>query len=101
MFATKEGVMATVSSRHVVGRPQKSSRSRLGKRIEEMAARRGWTIEELAAAGGIAPSTVYRVITAETPDPKVSTIQAIASALGVTVDKLLADEPPKKSKRTA
>lgn len=92
--------MATVSDKHAGGRPQTSARITLGKRIEAMAARRGWTIEQLAAAGGLSPSTVYRVTTGETPDPKVSTVQAIADALGITIDRLLAD-PKRPARRTA
>ena len=92
--------MASVSDRHAVGRPRTATRIDLGKRIESMAARRGWTIEQLAAAGGLTTSTVYRVTTGQTPDPRVSTVQAIAAALGITVDRLLST-PKRPTRRTA
>lgn len=89
--------MASVSERHPGGRPREIRRCPLGKRIEDLAVRQGMTMEQLAAAASIPVSTLYRVTTGETPDPRVSTVQAIATALRITVDRLIA--PPRRSAR--
>jgi transcriptional regulator with XRE-family HTH domain len=92
--------MATVSDRHAGGRPRTIPRCPLGKRIEDLALRQGMTMEQLAAAARIPVSTLYRVTTGETPDPRVSTVQAIAAALRITVDRLIAT-PRRSTRRTA
>lgn len=88
--------MATVSDRHAGGRPRTAARSPLGKRIEDLALRQGMTMEQLAAAARIPVSTLYRVTTGETPDPRVSTVQAIAAALRITVDRLMQTRRPSR-----
>lgn len=92
--------MASVSDRHAGGRPRTAARSPLGKRIEDLAVRQGMTMHQLAAAARIPVSTLYRVTTGETPDPRVSTVQAIAAALGITVDHMIA-APKRARRRTA
>ncbi len=84
--------MATASERHPGGRPRVNEPSDLYVRVEALAKRRGLHLDDLAAAAGIGRSTLYRL-----HDPRVSTVQAIASALGITIDRLLA--PPNRSAR--
>lgn len=82
--------MSTVSGeRHAGGRPRTWEPCELGKRIERIAARRRMSLEALAAASGVGLNTLYRVIGGQTPDPRVSTIVALANALNVPVDKLV------------
>lgn len=83
--------MATArEKRHPGGRPRKHEPSYLYLRVESLAKRRGMHLDDLAAAAGVGVSTLYRL-----HDPRVSTVQAIASALGVTMDRLIA--PPRRS----
>lgn len=88
--------MASVSERHAGGRPRVRQPSKLYVRVETLAKRRGLNIDDLAGAAGIGRSTLYGL-----HDPRLSTAQAIAAALGITVDKLLTDELPKKRGRSA
>ncbi len=88
--------MATVSERHPGGRPRVREASPLYIRVESLAKRRGLRLDELAANAGVSVATLYQL-----RDPRVSTAQAIATALGITIDKLLTDEPPKKRMRSA
>jgi len=87
--------MATVSTRHAPGRPRVRPPSALFVRIEGMAKRRGVRLEELASMAGVGRATLYQI-----SDPKVSTAKALADALGVTVDRLIA-EPRGRRKETA
>lgn len=87
--------MATVGKRHPGGRPRVRPPSPLFLRVERLAARRGMHLDDLAHKAGIPVSTAY-----DLNDPRVSTVRAIATALGVTIDKLLA-EPKRPTRRTA
>lgn len=87
--------MASVSDRHAGGRPRTREPSELYVRVESLAKRKGLRLDELAKRAGIAVATLYQL-----SDPKVSTAKAIATALGITVDRLLS--PPKRpARRTA
>ncbi len=86
--------MATVSERHLGGRPRTREPSALFERIQGMARRRGLRLDELAERAGLGVATLYQL-----NDPRVSTAKALADALGVTVDRLIRPEPA--SKRTA
>lgn len=82
--------MATASEkRHAGGRPREIRRCELGKKIERLAATRGLHIDEVAASAGIANATLYRILTGGIASPRLATIQAIAAALGVKLEKLV------------
>lgn len=81
------------------GRPRKLSRNAIGRRIDELAGRRSLTIYDLAKLSGISVPSIHRLATIRQPDPKVSTVVALAEALGVTVDELLAT-PARHSRRS-
>jgi transcriptional regulator with XRE-family HTH domain len=93
--------MAVGTGRHAGGRPRTIRRCPLGLRIERLADDRGLHIDEVAATAGIAKATLYRILTGGIASPRLATVQAIAAAFGVTVDRLLAVEPPKKRRRSA
>lgn len=87
--------MATVSEkRHPGGRPRVREASALFLKVQRLAFRRGLHLDDVASRAGIATTTLYRLV-----DPKVSTAKAIADALGITVDRLIA--PPRRSSRRA
>mgnify|MGYP003335998830 CR=1 FL=1 len=84
--------MASVTDRHLGGRPRVRQPSDLFLRVQAMAKRRGLHLDELASRAGVGVATLYQL-----KDPRVSTAKAIADALGVTLDRLLAQ--PKRSAR--
>lgn len=92
--------MEPVSERHPGGRPRKLERCPLGHAIDSLAAERGLHLDQVAKASGITFPALHRICTGRTKSPKLNTIMAIAAALGITVDRLLA--PTKRpSRRTA
>jgi transcriptional regulator with XRE-family HTH domain len=78
--------MAT--ARHAGGRPRTLQRCPLGQRIERLANVRGLHMDELAAAAGIQTPSLYRILTGEIRSPRLATVQALAKALGVKLEKL-------------
>lgn len=82
--------MATAgASRHPGGRPRTIRRCPLGVKIERLAAQAGLCIDEVAQAAGIANATLYRILTGGIASPRIATLKAIASALGVKVERLI------------
>lgn len=82
--------MATVTGkRHAGGRPREIRRCPLGVKIERLAATRGMHIDQVASAAGIANATLYRILTGGIASPRLATVQSIASALGVKLEKLV------------
>ena len=79
----------TRKPRHPGGRPRTRPVSPLGQTILALAARRRMTLDTLSESCGVNLSTLYGVI-GGTSDPKLSTVAAIAEALGVTLDRLVA-----------
>jgi transcriptional regulator with XRE-family HTH domain len=65
----------------------------LGSTIRRLRDERGWTQGELAYHAGVDQSHVSRIESGATKDTKVSTIIAIARALGVTIDELTGRSP--------
>jgi DNA-binding XRE family transcriptional regulator len=60
----------------------------LGARIQAARRAAGWSRARLAAAIGLAPENLARLEDGRTQDPHVSTIQAIAETLHVSMDAL-------------
>ncbi len=58
-------------------------------RVKELARERGLTSEELAQRAGLKISTVRNVWQNRVEDPNYSTLAALASALGVTIEGLV------------
>ena len=64
----------------------------IGRRIRRLRTDRGMTLEELAAAVDRAPSQLSMIENGRR-EPKLTLLQAIARALGSTLDALLESEP--------
>lgn len=67
----------------------------IGQRIRLEREKRGISARELGRRAGLSSSTVCLLENGGRPDPAISTVTAIATALGVGVDTLL-PEPSSK-----
>jgi transcriptional regulator with XRE-family HTH domain len=57
--------------------------------IRELRQKRGWTQTELARKAGVKQSVLSYIESGKTKHPRIDTLSAIASALGVSVQRLL------------
>lgn len=87
--------MSSPPPRHPGGRPRRTLPCQLGQAIERAADRRGLRLDEVARAAGISLGSLYAIISGA-QDPRISTVAALAEALGVTVGQLVA---PRKRRR--
>ncbi len=72
--------------------------SEIGKRVADARHARGWSVPELAREAGVVESTVYRL--EEGTQPRYSTLERVAEALGMTVAQLTAtDGPPARARQ--
>jgi transcriptional regulator with XRE-family HTH domain len=55
---------------------------------------RGWTREALAYRSGISWSAIAQIESGRRPDPRLSTLRALAAALEMSVDHLMGTTPP-------
>jgi transcriptional regulator with XRE-family HTH domain len=65
------------------------SQTILGKNIELLLAARGMSRSKLSYASEVHYHRIGMLIRGDTRDPQISTVQALADALGVTVDELI------------
>jgi len=65
-----------------------------GQRLVELRKAAGLTQAELAVKAGLGMMQVSRIERGAVSDPQMSTVQALAEALGVPVAELLADPEP-------
>jgi transcriptional regulator with XRE-family HTH domain len=73
-------------------------------RLRELRTAAGLTQQELAVKAGLSMSAVAHLEGGRIPDPRLSTLKALARALGVSLDDLARDEgeePPKKTRKKA
>src|SRR3954471_15903843 len=61
----------------------------VGTRLKALLNQRGWSIRELAARSGISPSQISLVIRGHISYPRVSTLQALCTAMGVSESVLM------------
>jgi transcriptional regulator with XRE-family HTH domain len=61
-------------------------------RLRELRTAAGLTQQQLAVKAGLSMSAVAHLEGGRIPDPRVSTLLALAKALGVTLDQLAGDE---------
>jgi transcriptional regulator with XRE-family HTH domain len=73
----------------------------LVRRIRELREAAGMTQQALAVAAGVSISVVTKLEQGQNEDPRVSTLQALARALGVKVDDMLAGQGETTPKRGA
>lgn len=67
-------------------------RSQGKTKLAEIRRWRGLTQEELAAATGVALTTIYKLESGKTQNPKVRHLRNLSIALGVPFDALLEEE---------
>jgi len=81
--------MATASEKpRGKGRPRSRPLCPAGERITRYAKARGMNVQQLAAAASLSEVSVYAIVGGDTVDPRVSTLRALADALGVSLDRL-------------
>ncbi len=77
----------------------------IGERIRELRTAAGMSQQALAMAAGLSMSVVSQLEQGYRDDPRISTVAAIARALGVTIDELMPKagqvepELPKKTRK--
>jgi DNA-binding XRE family transcriptional regulator len=64
-------------------------RSTLARRLRNLREAKDLTRQALATAAGLSMSVVAAIEQGRIPDPRSSTLRALATALGVTLDELL------------
>lgn len=67
--------------------------SPLAAQIEEFRERKGWSQVELSRRAGLAPSAVNDIVQNPERSPRLSTVQALAAALGAPLPRLLGLDP--------
>ncbi len=67
----------------------------LGRRVRHLRRQRGMTLDQLAAAVGRSPSQLS-VLENGRREPRLTLLQSLAGALGVSMGDLLAPEPPSR-----
>ena len=65
-----------------------------GQRVKKLREQRGLTQQQLADRAGLTNDTISNYERGRRTDPPVSVVYAVANALDVTVDDLLADPDP-------
>jgi len=80
-----------VSARIALTQDQLLKRANTGRRIREYRTERGWSQEVLAERAGIDRKSVYR-IELSTRGLSIDAYLAIATALGVPLEKMFGDE---------
>jgi transcriptional regulator with XRE-family HTH domain len=63
----------------------------IGDRVRRLRVRAGLTQQALAVAAGLSVSAVAQIEAGKTPDPRLSTLRAMAGALGVSIDEFASD----------
>jgi transcriptional regulator with XRE-family HTH domain len=63
----------------------------LKDRLRELRTAAGLTQQELAVKAGLSVSAVVQLEAGRVPDPRVSTMKALAKALGCSVDDMIAN----------
>ena len=71
----------------------------LAERLRQLREQSGMTAEALSRRAGLPWSYVGRIEAGEIRDPRISTCQKLAAALGVSVGELLGEEPPRRRAR--
>lgn len=70
--------------------------NKLAERVEKMLKIREWKLTDLVSKTGKPYSTIREVVKGKTENPRKDTLEAIAKALGITLEELLSDEKDEK-----
>lgn len=65
----------------------------IGHRVRKLREQRGWSQVQLAYKAGTVPNVISRLETGAVEEPSLSTLRALATALGVDVADLLNGDP--------
>jgi transcriptional regulator with XRE-family HTH domain len=65
----------------------------LARRVKQLRETAGLSQQALATRAGLSISAVFQIEQGSKNDPRVSTVKALADALGVAVDDLLTERP--------
>jgi transcriptional regulator with XRE-family HTH domain len=68
--------------------------SRIGERVRELRVAAGLSQQALSNAAGLSTSVVSQLEQGTNQDPRLSTLLALADAMGVTLDELAGRTPP-------
>jgi transcriptional regulator with XRE-family HTH domain len=63
-------------------------------RLKQLRTAAGMTQQALAVKAGLSVSAVVHLEAGRIPDPRISTLRALARALGVSIDDLAAEDEP-------
>jgi transcriptional regulator with XRE-family HTH domain len=66
----------------------------IGQRVRQLREAAGMSQQALAVAAGLSMSVVAQLEQGQREDPRISTVAALARALGVTVDAILSGAGP-------
>ncbi len=69
----------------------------LKDRLRELRKAADLTQQDLANKADLSISAVVQIEAGKIPDPRISTLKALAKALGVTVDELISDDDAGRS----
>jgi transcriptional regulator with XRE-family HTH domain len=67
----------------------------LGTRIRELRLERGWTQETLASHAGLSPDLVRKIEQGRKNTPRITSLDALAAALGVSIAELMTESRAK------
>lgn len=60
----------------------------LRENLRRLREQRGWTQEDLAARSGVPQGTISNIEAGRTQSPRLGSVEALATALGVTVEEV-------------
>lgn len=77
--------------------PAPGSSAAVARTMKAVRLRRGWTQQELAFRSGLSVSLVGRIEQGGRLDLRLSTVDALADALGIHPAELLGGRPPRRA----
>jgi transcriptional regulator with XRE-family HTH domain len=71
----------------------------MGVNVKKLRQAAGWSQQQLATLAGLSMSAVALIEQGKKPDPHLSTVVALAGALGVSLDELVGQGGATKGKK--
>jgi transcriptional regulator with XRE-family HTH domain len=81
------------TAKPILGEVQEFSKV-IGRKIKELREAAGLTQQQLATNAGLSSSNLSQIEQGHKRDPRISTLKALARALGVSIDALAENEDP-------